>query len=202
MKSLLAALVLLLASGCASLDKNYAAYLAGTQSVAVANAEAHKARALAIAKSAEGGGEGARTAAMFALAMMPMPQVHVAPPPENEWMALTKAIFPPLAYLTGIYISSDAAKHSATMSRDVAISSNQAFASMGNSIATAGAAGYPFVQAPQPNQTFSGTGVWGSGTYTATTNTNSNNRTCNGGTGGVPSVGTTTTGGAGGSADC
>lgn len=75
--------------------------------------------------------------------------------------------------------------------RDVAISTNSAFVGMGNSIMTGSTAGYPYVQAPgsTTNNTLSGTGVLGSGTYTAPVTTTTRN--CNGGQG--------ANGGAGGS---
>lgn len=65
-----------------------------------------------------------------------------------------------------------------------AISTNGAFLGMGQSIATAGTAGYQYVQAPAPTvtttTTLSGTGVIGGGQYTGpvTTNTNPSARVC------------------------
>lgn len=47
----------------------------------------------------------------------------------------------------------------------------QAAVNLSNSVGTAANHGYQFVQAPQANQTLSGTGVLGSGTYQITTTT-------------------------------
>lgn len=65
--------------------------------------------------------------------------------------------------------------------RDTQIATVQGFTTMGGQIQTAGTAGYPYVQAPgattSTTNTLSGTGVLGSGTYTApvTTSTDSHN---------------------------
>ena len=80
------------------------------------------------------------------------------------------------------------------------IAGYQTFGLMGGQIRDAGVAGYPYVQAPQANQTWtlSGTGVLGSGSYTGPVTTTT--RTCTGGGAGIanpPSVP-----GAGGAASC
>lgn len=90
--------------------------------------------------------------------------------------------------------------------RDVSIASYGAFTTMGSAIASAGTAGYAYVQAPAANvtttnTTLSGTGVLGSGTYTGpVTNTTTTTRTCNGGTGAAGGAGGGTTAGGAGAA--
>lgn len=193
-------LVLLLITGCAT-NKDYAAYLATQQAVAVQQTSQAQAKYAAINKGMEGGSETARMMGMVALMMSQTAPVVVQLPPENEVISLAKSVFPPLAYLGGIAIMANQQNHSATMQRDIAVSSNQMVAGLGNNIQQAGVAGYPFVQAPQPNLTLSGTGVLGSGTYNPSTNTWTNSynttRTCNGGAGAG-----TTTGAPGGPATC
>lgn len=180
---LLFVFLLFLISGCA-VNKEYAAYLATAQASNAALGEVYKVRVTEMGKIAASAKDGsAQTAAVMAMAMIQMPTVNIAPPPESETLQAVKAVAGPLAFVTGMWISSDATKHGQTMSRDIAVSSNQMVSGLGNNIASAGVAGYPFVQAPQPNQTFSGTGVWGSGTYSPTSNSwsNSYNRNCTGG---------------------
>ena len=197
MKILIVALALLV-SGCAT-NKEYAAYLAAQQSIAVQNTAATAAKATAIEKSMATGDATAKAVGMMALMMMQTPTVNVALPPQSEWLEAAKVFLPPLAYLGGTYIATDAAKFSAQMSRDVAMSTNSAFVGMGNQIA----AGYPFIQAPgavtNTTNTLSGTGVMGSGAYNPVSNawTNSYNRNCAGGNGAG-----TTTGAPGGAANC
>ena len=200
MKLVLFVLTLLL-TGCAS-TKEYASYLAAQQAMAVQQAEAAKARYAAIARGMETGGDVAKAVGMMALTMSQTTMPSVAPPPESDALKWASILVPSATNLGMGYLTYRAGMVNSNNQRDVAIATNAAFASMGASIATAGTAGYPFVQAPQPNLTLSGTGVLGSGTYTATTNTNSNNttRNCTGGAAGTatpPAVP-----GAGGSASC
>lgn len=199
MKAILAVVTLLFVAGCAT-SKDYAAYLAAVQAASVQQAEAFKARAEALEKIASSSTDGtSKTVAAMMLGTMQAPSVNVGMPPQSEWLEAAKIFLPPLAYLGGTWIATDASKFSAQMSRDVALSTNNAFLGMGQSIQQAGVAGYPFVQAPQPSVTLSGQGVIGSGVYNPVTNTytNSHNRNCN-----TTAGNGTTTGGAGGSANC
>jgi hypothetical protein len=103
----------------------------------------------------------------------------------------------------GIKAQRDTAIASTNAQRDTAIASYGAFTSMGSSIATAGTAGYPYIQAPAANvtTTLSGTGVLGSGTYTGPVTTTTTTRTCPGGTAAAGGNGAGTAGGgAGGTA--
>lgn len=101
----------------------------------------------------------------------------------------------------GIKATRDVGITSSNNQRDIAVSTNAAFLGMGNSIMQAGTAGYQYVQAPgaitttTTTNTLSGTGVLGSGTYTAPITTT--NRNCNGGQGAAGGAGDP--GGAGGS---
>lgn len=174
-------LVLLLLAGCASTDKNYAAYLAGQQAIAVQQAEAQKAKYAAIAKGMETGTDTAKAVGMMALAMAQTPMINVAPPPESDALKWAAVIMPSITNLGMGYYTYAAGKANSNAQRDIAMSTNSAFASMGGSIATAGTAGYPFIQAPGPVTTTTTTNT------TTNTNTNSNNvtRTCNGGNAGA-----------------
>lgn len=107
----------------------------------------------------------------------------------------------------GIKANRDVSMAQSNANRDVSIASFGAFTSMGNAIGAAGTAGYQYVQAPgavttttnntTTTSTLSGTGVLGSGTYTAPVTTT---RTCNGGTAAAGGGGTTGTAGSGGGA--
>lgn len=174
------ALLMVLATGCAT-NKEYAAYLASHQALATQQAETAKAKYAAIAKGMEGGDPTSRAVAMMALAMAPSPQFAVAAPPPSEALQWVQAVMPTLGMLGMGYYNYQLGSAQSANQRDIAMSTNSAFVGMGNNIQQAGVAGYPFVQSPQPNQTFSGTGVWGAGAYTynPTTNTweNSYNQT-------------------------
>lgn len=184
MKILLAVLLFVL-PGCA-VNKEYAAYLATVQASNASIGEVYKVRVTEMGKIAANAKDGsAQTAAVMAMAMIQMPSVNIAPAPESETLQAIKAVAGPVAFVTGMWVSADAQKHGQTMTRDIAVSSNQMVAGLGNNIATAGAAGYPFIQAPGQvtNNTLSGTGVLGAGTYNPTTQSwaNSYNRNCSGG---------------------
>lgn len=101
----------------------------------------------------------------------------------------------------GIKVGSNVAIRQVEANRDTSLGAYQAFTAMGGQIRDAGTAGYPYVQAPQANQTWtlSGTGVLGSGSYTGPVTTTTT-RNCNGGNAGAavpPAVP-----GAGGAANC
>jgi hypothetical protein len=184
-----------------------AAVAQGNARVAEAQAKAEEAKAVqALASKVDAGGA---TAYLVATALkglaQPAPAQIVTQAPQNPIAAVFSAVLQVAdlglrAY--GIKAGRDVSIASTNAQRDTAIASYGAFTSMGGQIATAGTAGYPYVQAPQPNITLSGTGVIGSGVYTGpvsnTTNTTTN-RNCAGGTGAQGGNGAgTTTGGAGG----
>ncbi len=85
----------------------------------------------------------------------------------------------------GIKVGGDVARNNSDNNRITSLGAYSAFTQMGGSIASAGTAGYPYVQAPgattNTTTTLSGTGVLGSGTYNGPITTN---RNCPGGTAG------------------
>lgn len=208
-------LALFALGGCAG-DKDLlkaqadAAVAAGNARVAEAQASAEESKAVQrLADKIDAGGA---TAYLVAKALKglagpaPAPQV-VVQQPSNPIAAAFSVLLQVAdvglrAY--GIKAGRDASIASTNAQRDTAIASYGAFTSMGTSIATAGVAGYPYVQAPQANQTLSGNGVIGSGTYTGPVTTTTT-RNCNGGSAaaGGNGGGTTSGGaaGAGGSAN-
>lgn len=225
MKLLLIPAVALLA-GCTSMDKQYAAHLAAAQSIAQANALASQERIRQMGEIAKASQDpAAKTAAVMAMAMIQAPQTQIPAPPEPQALKWAAVLMPTLTnlgmgffnYRLGVTNSDNAAATTiagyntfgsmansgyaaitGTASAGFAANTGVATAGFGSASAIAG-----MIQAPQPNVTLSGTGVIGSGSYSApvttttTTTSNSNNRNCAGGNGAG-----TTTGGAGGQANC
>jgi len=194
---------LALLTGCAS-SKEYASYLAAHQAAHEAKASAEKARYAAIAEIAKTSPDAsARTAAVMALAMGKS-EGQVAPPapPQNEVLQWASVLVPTLTNIATAGFSYRAGVVASNNSRDVTVAGYQTFGSMANSgfaaINNTASAGFTanrdiasMIQAPQPNVTLSGTGVIGSGSYTAPVTTNSNNttRTCAGGNGAAGGAG-------------
>lgn len=206
MKILLIPAVALIA-GCSSMDKQYAAHLAAAQSIAQANALAsqEKVRQMGeIAKSAKD--SGSAVAAVMAMAMVQTPHINIPAPPESQALKWVSVLAPTLTNIATAGFSYRAGVVASNNSRDVTVAGYQTFGSMANAgyaaINSTASAGFAanrdiasFIQAPQPNVTLSGTGVIGSGSYTApvttTTTSNSNNttRTCAGGNGAAGGAG-------------
>jgi hypothetical protein len=195
-------LTMLFMVGCAT-NKDYAAYLASQEAVAVAQADAQKARYTAFAEISKNAADPAtRIAAVMALAMGgqgPQGSTQLAAPPEDsayKWAAL---IMNPLTNIMSAYYGYKLGVTSSNNQAATTMASYNTFSTMGVSIERAGVAGYPYIQAPgtvtTTTNTLSGTGVIGNGSYNAPIT-----RTCNGGNAGsatpplVP--------GAGGSANC
>lgn len=210
MKSLIgAAVAALLISGCATVDKDVAKaqadaqVQAGKARVAEAEASAEESRAvIALAAKIDAGGASAYLVAkaLKGLGAQPQQVVQVSQP-QSLWglawqSALQVADIVMRGY--GIKATRDVGIVQSNNQAATTIASYGAFGQMGQSIERAGTAGYPYVQAPQPNitQTLSGTGVLGSGSYVGPVTTT---RTCNGGVGAAGGTGGTgtTTGGAG-----
>lgn len=188
------ALLLVLVTGCASVDKNYAAQLAAAQSIAQANGAARQEQVRQMGMIAQSGDPTAKAVAVMAMAMIQMPVMEVPRPPESEALKWAAVILPSVTNLGMGYFTYAAGKANVNAQRDIALSTNAAFTSMGASIATAGTAGYPYIQAPGPVTTTTTT------TTNTTTNSNNTTRTCNGGNAGAavpPAVP-----GAGGAANC
>lgn len=206
---LLAAVSLAGCAGDTALAKAQAdaAVAQGNARVAEAQAKAEEAKAVqALATKVDAGGA---TAYLVATALkglaQPAPAPVIAQAPQSMLAAAFNAVLQVAdiglrAY--GIKAGRDVSIASTNAQRDTAIASYGAFTTMGGQIATAGTAGYPYVQSPQANVTLSGTGVIGSGTYTgpvSTTTTTTTSRNCAGGSGAQGGNGAgTTTGGAGG----
>lgn len=220
---ILAIAMLLLLTGCAS-SKEYASYLAAHQAAHEAKASAEKARYAAIAEIAKNASDpSARTAAVMALAMgKSESQVTPPAPPQDKVMQWASILVPTLSNIATAGFSYRAGVVASNNSRDVTVAGYQTFGSMAsngfNALQGTASSGFSansaiasagfnsastiagFIQAPQPNVTLSGTGVIGSGSYTApvttTTNSNNTNRTCAGGNGAAGGAGAG--GGAGG----
>lgn len=207
MLRILAALALaLLATACASTDKNYAALLATQEAIATSRAEAEKARYAAIAEIAKSSPDAsARTAAVMALALGGSSAnmlVNLPPPPEADGYKWAALVLGPITNIASGYFGYRLGVAQSDNQAASTIASYNTFGAMGGSIERAGVHGYQFVQAPQANQVLSGTGVLGSGSYSAPTTTTTT-RNCTGGAAGN-GAGTTTggAGGAGGLASC
>jgi hypothetical protein len=189
----------------AQVQASEAQSLARIEEAKAAAAEAQAVKALADRIDAGGASAYLIAKAMKGIAQ-PVHQVQVAQPRstvETIFGAVLQVADVALrAY--GIKSGADMAIAATNATRDTSIASYGAFTTMGGHIATAGTAGYPYVQAPAPNVTLSGTGVIGAGTYTGpvtTTNTTTTTRTCSGGTAGQGAAGGGVSGGgAGGSA--
>lgn len=212
-----AALAALFIGGCAhdnTLAKAQADATVAQANVRVAEAQASAEESKAVqllASKIDAGGASAYLIAK-AIGRAPAPQsvVQVQQPQSLLGLAWQSAL--QIADIAlrgyGLKATRDVSMVQSNNSRDVALSTNSAFVGMGQSIASAGTAGYQYVQAPQPNitQTLSGTGVLGSGAYTGPVTTTTT-RNCNGGSaaaggaGGGGAAGTATTpGSAGGNA--
>jgi hypothetical protein len=212
MKRLLigAALAALLISGCATVDKDVAraqadaATAQGNARVAEAQAAAEEARAvIALSAKVDAGGASAYLVAKALKGIggaQPAQVVQVQQPQSLFGLAWQSAlqVADVLVRGYGIKATRDVGIVQSNNQAATTIASYGAFGQMGSSIERAGTAGYPYVQAPQPNitNTLSGTGVLGSGSYVGPVTTT---RTCNGGVGAAGGTGGTgtTTGGAG-----
>ena len=219
MKAIVVGIAALTLGGCASTNKDYLALLTAQQAVAVQQAEAAKARFVAMSQIAQTGDASSRTAAVMAMAMVQTPHVQLPAPPEGEAFKWASILLPAVSNLGTGYFGYRLGTTQSNNSAATTIAGYNTFGSMATAgyaaLANTSSAGFAantgiagFIQAPAPSITLSGTGVIGSGSYSApittttttTTNTttNSNNRNCVGGGGaGGGSGGGTTTGGAG-----
>jgi hypothetical protein len=220
---------LALLAGCSSMDKQYAAHLAAAQSIAQANALASQEKYRQMGEIAKGAKDsGSAVAAVMAMAMIQTPQVQIPPPPEPQALKWAAILMPSITNITAGYFGYKLGTVNSDNAAATTIAGYQTFGSMANSgyaaigntanagfAANSGIAG--FIQAPQPNITLSGTGVLGSGSFSAPTNSNNTTRNCAGGNGaaggaGAAGGGATTgsagngaaggNGSAGGSANC
>jgi outer membrane murein-binding lipoprotein Lpp len=155
--------------------------------VARAQAEAQAARYAALGTIAAGSGDAqTKLAAVMALALGTSGQaapantsmVPAAPQPSQalQWASI---LLPTVGQLGTGYYGMRTSITASNNARDLGISTNQAFTALGGSIATAGAAGYPFVQASTTINTASGGSVAGGGSVAPVTNTTTTTTTDN-----------------------
>lgn len=180
--------------------------MAGNVRVAEATAAAEEARAVqALAAKVDAGGASAYLVAkaLKGLGAPQAPQVVQVQQPQSlfglAWQSLLQVADIALRGY-GIKAGRDVGIVQSNNQAATSIASYGAFTTMGGHIATAGVAGYPYVQAPAPNitNTLSGTGVLGSGSYVGPVTTTTT-RNCAGGQGAAGGAGGTgtDTGGAG-----
>lgn len=192
MKNLLVVLALLL-SGCASVDKNYAAALAAYQAAHASMATVTQEQIRALGKGMDSADPTARAVSAMALAQIRPQLMNLPNPPESDAYKWASLIVPTAGYLAMGYYNYRLGSIQSSNQRDIAVSTNNAFLGMGSAIASAGTAGYPYVQAPGPVTT----------TTNAYTNSYNTNRNCIGGAGAAGGAGDPAGfGGAGGLASC
>lgn len=163
MRQIFVVLILLLQAGCAS-SQDYQLYLDSHTAIQTArfNAEAEKYKA--IASIASQGDATAKVAAVMALSNGSNSQATpVIVAPRNGWdiaRDMFSVILPPVMQGYAIHSNQKIATTQSNNSRDVSISSNETMLGMAG-----------LIQAPQANQTISGNGVIGSGSYSTPTTT-------------------------------
>ena len=195
-------------TGCAT-DPNYKLYLENNskqtdnnslQVIAKENALAEKYKAMAVI--AASGTETAKVAAVMAMALGNQSianqyQLNPVQAPQNQALQWASILLPSITQIAGIAYNSRVAEVQSNNSRDVALSTNGAFSSMGNSIQATANSGFNssqliatggfnnltnmagLIQAPAANvtNTFGGDGVIGSGTITKPTTTTTTTNT-------------------------
>jgi len=180
--TLLPLLAMLSMAGCASPD--YAQYSKAQTDIAVARYTADAAKYKAMSDIAAQGDVSAKVAAVMAIALGSNntgAQASIQAPQASPALQWASILVPSLTQVAGMryqYLSTQTQSNNAAA---VAISSNGTIASMGNNIASAGAAGSTalvnvagLIQAPAANNTttttLSGTGTMGAGSYTTNAN--------------------------------
>lgn len=176
MKNLLVVMALLL-SGCASVDKNYAAALAAYQAAHASMATVTQEQIRALGKGMDSADPTARAVSAMALAQIRPQLMNLPNPPESDAYKWASLIVPTAGYLAMGYYNYRLGSIQSSNQKDIAVSTNNAFLGMGSAIATAGTAGYPYVQAPGPVTTTTTTNAY--------TNSYNTTRNCNGGSGGT-----------------
>lgn len=187
------ALLLLMTTACASVDKNYAAMLAANQANNAAMAAVMQEQVRALAKGVESTDPTARAVSAMSLSMLRFSAQEVPRMPESDAYKWAALVMPAITTLGMGYYTYRLGEAQSANQRDIALSTNSAFLGMGNAIATAGAAGYPFIQAPGAVTTTTTTNTY-TDSYNQTTTTT---RNCSGGSGGTGSPT-----GSGGAANC
>lgn len=184
----LLALVLLAVSltGCASNKSGYYAAVEAAHKhmteVARMRADVEKARANSLYSLAQGGSETSRVAAAMALAFSGQggggdqwPQAMMPQEPQSEALQWFTAAAPLAGSLGQGWFSYRGAVKGAEFARDIALSTNEAFANMGSSIANTATGAYPFIGATYGGDaTITGGDIWGSGSTWTRGNINTN----------------------------
>ncbi len=136
-KIVLAVVAALSLAGCASSDyKHY-------KDIQIEFAKAESERYKAMAKIAESGDTTTKVAAMFALQGNQSTQQHNIAAPKSESEVLLQwagVLMPTAAQIYGIHANKQVAITQSNNSRDISLSTNGTFATLGGQIATAGAA--------------------------------------------------------------
>lgn len=140
-------------TGCAATGDYYAAVRdsnAAQVQIAQARASAETARVKALSDLAASGDSAGRVAAAMALALGGerggQVQALVPSPMQSEALQWASVLAPAVTNLGLGVVNAATVRHQASMSRDVAVSSNAAFSSLGGQIGAAGVAGYPYVR--------------------------------------------------------
>lgn len=154
MKRMLGGLVVAaLLAGCAATGDYYAAVRdsnAAQVQIAQARATAETARFRALSDLAASGDSAGRVAAAMALALGGerggQVQALTPAPMQSEALQWASVLAPAVTNLGLGVVNAATVRHQASMSRDVAVSSNAAFSSLGGQIGAAGVAAYPYMK--------------------------------------------------------
>jgi hypothetical protein len=177
MKKLLLALAILSMTGCASTQ--YAKYAEAQQAIATSKSDSEIARYKALSDLAVSGSETAKVAAVMALALG-NPQgtastQHVAAP-QNELLQWASLIVPSLTNTAGMYFNFKSNETNSNNAAAVSMSTNDAFVGIAGKIQSPSANVSTVTTTTtstdshntSADQTMSGTGVLGSGSYATT----------------------------------
>jgi len=182
MLKILVPVIALALTGCASTE--YAQYTATQQSIAASKAQADTARYNALADIAKNGSDSAKVAAVMALAMGGQVQqqgAQVAAPQRSDALMWASVLVPAVTQAYSIAKSADVAINSSNDAMLTSASTTQGFVNIASQIQA------PVVAAPvmpqanvsttttttttsSADQTLSGTGVLGAGTYSTQAN--------------------------------
>jgi hypothetical protein len=171
---------LMIVTGCAS-NADYARYVDSQKEIQVAKSNAEAERYKAMGAIAQTGDTTTKVAAMFAMqnaTAAPQQQsgAGIAAPKSGwdsarEWASF---IFPSMIQFYGIHANKEVSITQSNNSKDVAVSTNQTFSTLGTNIQTTATSLAGFIQAPAANvtttntNTIGGDGVVGSGTMSKT----------------------------------
>ncbi len=166
LKTAFASLVFILLSACAT-DANYALYVETTARIeasmnasrsaeAVAKQNSELVRYAALAEIAKTGDEVSKIAAVMALAFgngsnsntaRPQERVALQSPPQDKALAWASLLIPTLTQVVGMSYNYRLGTVQSNNARNIAVSTNNAFTGMGNSIASTATAGLNSTQA-------------------------------------------------------